>query len=121
MKTLILSISLMLLSVGIFAQKASIQDFVSGKSDKSTFVQNMVDHFGKYDLSAKQLVEITKFANKKAENYQEIAELKKNDETLFKKKMQGQTQHTIQYLRLILNEKQYRDFMMDSRVERIKR
>lgn len=103
--------------VGLFAQKSTIENLVNGKISKDDFVEQMVNHFDKYEITAAQEVKIQKLAVKKAENYMIIAKMKTSDPELYKKKMRGQRAHLADSLRFVLNEKQYRQFMIDSRIE----
>lgn len=117
MKKLILTFFACIMMVGLFAQKSTIQNFVDGKISKDAFVEQIVNHFDKYDITAEQEVKIQKLASNKAENYLTIAKLKTTDPELYKKKMKGQKSHLRGSLRFILDESQFRAFMIDSRVE----
>jgi len=117
MKKLILTFFTCLMVVGLFAQKATIESFVDGKISKDAFVEQMTDYLQQYDLNAEQTKKVEKLINKKAENYTIIAEMKAKDPELFTSKMRGQSQHLIESLRYIMNQEQYRKFMIDVRSE----
>ncbi len=104
--------------VCLFAQKqTTITNYIDGNLSKEQFVKEMVQSFDKYKLSTKQIAKLTQLANKKAENYGIIAKMKSSNPDLYQRKMDSQRQHTIESLRFILKEEQYRTYMMDIRME----
>ena len=117
MKKLILTFFACIMIVGLFAQKSTIENLVDGKISKDDFVEQIVKHFDKYEITAAQEVKIQKLAAKKADNYIIIANTKTTDPELYKRKMKGQRSHLADSLRFILNQDQYRQFMIDSRIE----
>ncbi len=117
MKRLVLTVFACCMMVGLFAQKVTIQDYVNGNITKDAFVEQMMDHFDQYQLSDKQETKVRSLVEKKAENYAIIADMREKDPKLFKSKMNGQRQHLIDSLRFIMDESQYRDFMMHVRSE----
>lgn len=117
MKKVILTFFACIMMVGLFAQKTTIENFVDGKITQDVFVEQLVNHFDQYNVTAEQKAKIQTLAVKKAENYTIISKMKADDPKLFRSKMKGQRQHMIDSLRFILNKDQYIRFMMDSRVE----
>lgn len=117
MKKVILTFFACIMMVGLFAQKTTIENFVDGKITQEVFVEQLVNHFDQYNVTAEQKAKIQTLAVKKAENYTIISKMKADDPKLFKSKMKGQRQHMVDSLRFILDKDQYIQFMMDSRVE----
>lgn len=117
MKKLVLTFFACLMMVGLFAQKESIQNLVEGNISEDVFVEQMMDYFGKYNLNSAQTAKVKTLVVNKAENYSIIAKMRDNDPKLFKSKMSGQRQHLIESLRYILDQEQYRNFMIDVRTQ----
>ncbi len=116
MKKLFFILVSILISLSSFAQKTAIEDFMDNKINEETLSSEIVKHFQQYDLNKDQLVKIEAMAQRKASNYGTIKSIRLNDEKLFRKKMKGQNAHTIDYVKFILDEKQYMRFMMDYRI-----
>ncbi len=116
MKKFLLGFCLMIMSFGLFAQNEIANQFVAGEITKEQFVLQMSQMFDEYNLNADQADKITALAEKKAENYMIIAALKAKDENLFLRKMASQAQHTTQSLQFILDEDQFKQYMIKRRL-----
>ncbi len=118
MKKLSVSIGILFMLFSLTAQKSIVDAYVEGGMEQKDFVEAMTTFFQKYDLDEQQTLQIGKLLKKKSENYQVIMDLKTKDEELYERKLEGQEIHTLQYLKFILNQEQYRQYMMDYRVEK---
>jgi hypothetical protein len=117
MKKLILTFFACTMMLGLFAQQNTIDSFVEGKIDSGVFVEQMVDFFQKYNVTADQQAKIKTLAEKKAENYTIIQGIKAKDQGLYTRKLAGQREHLTSSLRFVLDAEQYTKYMMDIRVE----
>jgi hypothetical protein len=97
------------------AQQGIIKDLMEGRMDKATFVESMTGQFAeRYWLSDKQQEQLKTLAARKADNYLVIATLKEQPD-LFKRKMNAQTEHSIQSMQRIMDKEQFKVFMIDTR------
>lgn len=114
-KYILMTISLFLFTITYGQQKENVLALMNGQLSQKDFVKNTTYEFSKYNLTKEQTIKIRNLVERKAGYYLEIAEYKDKDNDLFQKKMKSQREHTKQYLKTILNDEQYSQFLIDRR------